>query len=80
MARMSNTPDRSPGDDFMTYIRLSGRLHRMIRDGTDEGPEGEAIRDQMDGPGDRLTEDEVQAVKEISALLGSLYRGPSPAL
>ncbi len=53
--------------DFVEYLRLLRRLHAMIRSDEDEGPEGDALRDQMDAPGERLSSAEVAAVKGIAA-------------
>src|SRR3954451_10827028 len=53
--------------DFLQYVRLLSELHLLIRGGTDETPEGEALRDRMDDPGSRLSSDEIVAVNGISA-------------
>jgi hypothetical protein len=53
--------------DFLEYIRLLHDLHAAIREGRDESEEGERIRDQMDGPGSRLSGDEIARAQEISA-------------
>jgi hypothetical protein len=67
--------------DFNEYVRLLGRLHRLIRQQRDESDEGEAMRDAMDGPGDALSEDEVRAAREISADLYTINgnHGPVPS-
>ncbi len=58
--------------DFLKYVRLLSELHQLIRDGSDETPEGEALRDRMDGPGSRLSSDEVVSLNGISADFYSL--------
>src|SRR3954468_21024741 len=58
--------------DFLQYVRLLSDLHQLIRGGTDETPEGEALRDRMDDPGSRLSSDEIVAVNGISADFYSL--------
>lgn len=66
---------QSPSDDFMAYVRLTGRLHAMIRDGTDESTEGHALREEMDPFEDRITERERAAIGEISEIMWTLH-GP----
>jgi hypothetical protein len=58
--------------DFVEYVRLLHKLHAAIRDGTDESEKGERIREQMDDPGSRLSQDEIASAQEISALLDSM--------
>jgi hypothetical protein len=58
--------------DFLQYVRLLSELHQLIREGTDETPEGEALRDRMDDPGSRLSSDEIVSVNAISADFYSL--------
>lgn len=58
--------------DFLQYVRLLSELHQLIREGTDETPAGEALRDRMDDPGSRLSADEIVTVNAISADLYSL--------
>ena len=53
--------------DFRTYVRLLHRLHQLIRAGTDETPEGEELREQMDEPARGLTQEEILCIKGISA-------------
>lgn len=38
-----------------------------MREGRDEGPEGDDLRDRMDDPGERLSREELAAVKGIAA-------------
>jgi hypothetical protein len=63
--------------DFLQYVRLVSELHQLIREGTDETPEGEALRDRMDGPGSRLSSDEIVSVNAISADFYSLVASPT---
>ncbi|HJT36618.1 MAG TPA: hypothetical protein VJ783_31635 [Pirellulales bacterium] len=58
--------------DFVGYVRLLGELHRLIQLGRDEGPEGDNLRDRMDAPGERLSREELAAVKGIAADFYSL--------
>lgn len=52
---------------FRTYVRLLQRLHQLIREGVDETPEGEELRERMDEPGRDLCQEEIYCVKGISA-------------
>lgn len=65
MTMSANTFFDNP--DFISYVRLLGNLHRLIQQGRDEGPEGDDLRDRMDAPGERLSREELVAVKGISA-------------
>src|SRR4051812_41978898 len=58
--------------DFLQYVRLLSELHQLIREGMDETPEGEALRDRMDDPGGRLSSDEIVSVNAVSADFYSL--------
>src|SRR5438477_122167 len=58
--------------DFLQYVRLLSELHQLIREGMDETPEGEALRDRMDDPGSRLSSDDIVSVNGISADFYSL--------
>jgi len=62
--------------DFLKYVRLLVELHLAIEEGWDEMPQGEALREQMDEPGDRLSREEVMSVNGISADLYSLTDDP----
>jgi hypothetical protein len=44
----------------------------LIREGTDETPVGEALRDRMDEPGSRLSPDQIASANGISADFYSL--------
>jgi hypothetical protein len=61
---------------FREYVRSLFELHVLIRRGADETPAGEVLRDRMDGPGGRLSEEEREAVAEISADFYSLGEAP----
>lgn len=63
--------------DFVAYVRLLAQLHELMRAGRDETAEGEALRDQMDLPGDGLSIAEVAAIKGIAADLYSLGGRPT---
>lgn len=52
---------------FRAYVRLLHQLHQMIRAGTDETEEGEALRDRMDGPANYLSQEEIDCLNTISA-------------
>jgi hypothetical protein len=58
--------------DFVTYARLLWQSHELLREGRDEGPEGDELRDGMDAPGERLSRQEAEAVKGIAADFYSL--------
>ena len=57
---------------FREYVFLLVELERLIREDRDESPEGDAIRDAMDAPGDRLGSEEVKAVSAFAADLTRL--------
>lgn len=60
-------------DENVTF--LAGQLlelHRMIVNETDESPEGEAIRDSMDHPWDRLDKEQSKALTHVSEFLYEL--------
>lgn len=57
---------------FLEYVRLLIQLHKLIQEGRDESEEGEAIRDEMDGPGNRLTEEEKNSIHQLSADLDAI--------
>jgi hypothetical protein len=63
--------------DFVACVRLLRDLHAAIREGTDESEAGERIRDEMDGPGSRLSPDEIASVQGISADFYSLMDPPT---
>ncbi len=56
--------------DYEQYKKLLLKLHEMHAHGTDQTDEADVIRDQMDGPGYRLTEAEFDRIK---GLAGDLY-------
>jgi hypothetical protein len=66
--------------DFLEYVRLLKTLHDAIREGRDESDEGEAIREQMDGPGSRLSPAEIACVNGISADFYSLTEKPAASV
>lgn len=72
---------RSPSSHFRQYADLMMRLHDLMREDRDDGLEGDALRDAMDGPWYKLTEEEVHLVDELSAQLYELWdrrRRPEP--
>jgi hypothetical protein len=56
---------------FCEYVFLLVELERLIREGRNESPEGEAVYDEMDAPADKLDDDEMKAVR---AFAGDLTR------
>jgi len=62
--------------DFLNYVRLLWDLHAAIREGKDELEDGESIRERMDGPGSRLSPEEMDCVNGISADFYSLTEVP----
>lgn len=54
------------------------KLHQMARAGTDESPEGEAVRDAMDEPWDRLGEVDRQWIGLLSEALQRMYLSAQP--
>lgn len=47
-----------PKTDYDQYMKLKEALQVLITSGTDDSPEGDIIRDQMDEPWFNMTEDE----------------------
>ena len=66
------SPQFRDNPHYVEYVRLLHELHFLMRDGKDESPEGEAIRDQMDWPWRHLNEEEVNRVNGMSADLYTL--------
>jgi tetratricopeptide (TPR) repeat protein len=60
------------------YVRYLLQLHRLIARSLDEGPEGDALRDQMDLPWRRMTPEEIRTVRDLSADLYTIT-DPAPA-
>lgn len=50
-------------EDLDRYDELGAKLDRLSEAGKGSGPEAEAIRDEMDGPWCRMTDDEREAIK-----------------
>jgi tetratricopeptide (TPR) repeat protein len=66
--------------DYIDYVRLLFRLHVAIAEGWDETADGEALREEMDRPGSRLSSDEIASLSGISADFYSLADAPSSDL
>jgi len=62
---------------FLNYARLLRELHQLIRAGTDETEQGEALRERMDQPAEHLSPEEVDCLNAISADFYTLA-GPAP--
>jgi hypothetical protein len=63
--------------DFLRYARLLAQLHLAMKEGWDETADGEALREQMDEPGSRLSREEGTSLNGISADLHSLADAPA---
>lgn len=61
--------------EFRKYLSLLRNLHELIRSGDDETADGEALRDSMDQPAEKLTPAEVECLNGISADFYSLANG-----
>lgn len=57
-------------EHYEKYKKLLLKLHELIRHGKDQTPEADEVRDQMDLPGQNLTELEHD---RVSGLSGDLY-------
>lgn len=57
---------------FCEYVFLLVEIERLIREGRNDFPEGEAIYDEMDAPADNLDRDEMDAVSAFAADLTRL--------
>lgn len=55
---------------FCEYVRQLVRLHDLIVQATDESPEGDLLRDEMDLTSEDFTDDEILAVNGIA---GDIY-------
>lgn len=53
--------------DYTTYERLLIELHRLIAEGKGDDEEAEAVRDEMDAPEQRLSQDEIMRLNGLSA-------------
>ena len=62
--------------DFVNYAHLLYDLHVAIREGWDDTPEGEAVRERMDEAGSRLSREEITSLNGISADFYSLTDDP----
>jgi hypothetical protein len=50
-------------EDLDRYDELAARLDRLAEAGKGSGPEADALRDDMDGPWERMTDDDREATK-----------------
>ena len=57
---------------FTQYCALQERLIAMIESGND-GPEADALRDEMDEPWYKLTDEEIGEVRRIGAQIAERY-------
>lgn len=65
---MSNQPGRFfDNPAFCEYVFLLVEIERLIREGRNDLPEGEAIYEEMDAPADKLDRDEMNAVSAFAA-------------
>jgi hypothetical protein len=64
----------------MNYVRLLYDLHVAMREGWDEGAEGEALRERMEDPGSRLSGEEIVSLNGISTDFYSLTDETSATL
>jgi hypothetical protein len=70
---MTHTPNKYFANPaFREYIFLLVELERLVREGRNNAPEGDAIYEEMDTPGDKLDADEAQAVKDFASDLTRL--------
>lgn len=58
------------------YVSHLVRLHRLIAKGSGDSEEADAVRDQMDHPWRKLTEEEVQLIDGLSADLYRIHEPP----
>jgi len=64
---MNDTPGKFFANPaFCEYIFLLVEIERLIREGRNDDPEGEAIYEEMDGPGDKLDDAEMEAVGQFA--------------
>jgi hypothetical protein len=65
----SRSSGKSP---YREYVDLLLNLHTMIRADIDESPEGDDLRDKMDEPWHRMSQDELNRVDAVASDLNSL--------
>lgn len=57
---------------YVAYCRSLKELHRLMIENNDEGVEGELLRDQMDFHWYKLSDEDIERVRELSE---QLYKG-----
>lgn len=65
----------APSPTFLLVAKELVALHRLIRDGKDDSPEAEAVRDALDGPLNALNPTEKERAQWLSE---DLYSGSEP--
>ncbi|MDX1962998.1 MAG: hypothetical protein SFX18_07585 [Pirellulales bacterium] len=63
---------------FVEYVELLVQLHSMISTGKGDGEEAENLRDQMDGPWESLTKEQIEITNGLSADLYTIDQAPHP--
>jgi tetratricopeptide (TPR) repeat protein len=64
---------------YLAFVRGLREMHRLIRDGKEDSPEAEAVRDATDIPWQALTEVERRRAAGLSEDLYSITEGPPTA-
>ena len=67
---------RSP--EFLVCVRLLRRLDEIIAEGNGDGPEADAVRNQMEEPWYAMTEGEQHLLDLLSADVRTLWKVPRP--
>ena len=65
---MKDTPGKFFNNPaFCEYIFLLVEIERLIREGRNDGPEGDAIYEEMDAPWDMLDDAEMNAIRQFAS-------------
>lgn len=72
------TTPSPPSPDVREYVSLQLRLQDLFQAGQGDGEQADSIRDQMDGPWYRMTREEQDRMRGLSADLNALLDGGPP--
>src|SRR5438128_1063410 len=64
--------------DYVEYTRLIRRLHHLMSSGEDDSAEADSLRDAMDRPWSRLSPEEMDRARALSADLYTIGEAASP--
>jgi hypothetical protein len=67
-----STPAPTLSESYVEYTRLLRQLHALISRGEGDTEEADELRDAMDEPWNRLTEQELALVRSLGADLNAI--------